>query len=155
MFTPKQVRHWRRAAFREIQQLGFIPGHREFSAGMVTAAVYCFGTDIETLCTLTGYSAELVGAVLKRLRKTRILVGQTMRVAWDDPGLRGPIAVTCDVLTAAGVVDRPADPERSAAHVGRHSGPRKPRTPSPRVVGAFTPKVVKSDPLYEIAKSGK
>jgi hypothetical protein len=154
MFTPKQIKLWRRTTFREISRLGFKPERREFWAGMVMATVYSFGTDVATLCALTGYSDEFVRATLKRLRKTRVLVGQTMRVAWDDPGFTGQVALVCDVLTAGGVVNRPADPKRSAAQKARTASgkPRAPRRASPKPSGPFTPKVVKSNPLYEIAE---
>lgn len=153
-FSQPTIRNWRRAVFREIKTLGFTPGYPGFSAAMVMAAVYGFGTDTGVLSEITGHGEEYIKTVLKRLRKTRILSGQTLRVRWDKEGFEGLVALACDALVASGNVERPPDPKRSAAQRGRTDG-RGRGTPKVRSAarpsGAFTPKVVQANPLYQIA----
>ena len=152
MFEKKAIRHWRRFIFREVEKIGFRPAHRGFSAAMVMMTVYSFGTDVDVLVELTGFSAEFVIKTLRRLRKQKILVGQKMRVArWDDDGALGAVGVALDALVAADEVSRFPNPKASAAQKARapETRARGPRTRrAPKAVGIFTPQVKNCDSLY-------
>lgn len=146
------VRRWRRDTFRILKPMGWTPGP-SMSAATVMIAVDAVGTDPTTLTELTGLSVEFVTRVLRRLRKSRLLVGQKMRVNWDaegQDGFEGYVAIVADSLVAEGSVVRVPDEKRSAALTGRtwkRSGPARPRQQVPE--GAvFTPQRVKADPLY-------
>lgn len=148
------IRRWRRTVFRVIQSIDkrWKPTDSAFSAAMVMAGIDGFGTDVGVLVELTGFSEPFVGQVLRRLRKSRLVVGQTMRVQWDDTdAFTGSVAFVADALVGAGLVDRTPDPKRSAAaKTRRHSSPSVPRRARVRVAegAVFTPKRVKSNPLY-------
>ncbi len=148
-FDVGRVRRWRKQVYREFQRAGFTPA--AIMAQWVLAGVAAVGPDLDVLSELTGHSPAYVKTVLKRLRKQRVLQGQTLRGAWDHPD-HGSFAVMLDAGVAAGVFARGVDQTRSAAQKARKPetrarGPRRPRVPvTPGAV--FTPKVQKADPTY-------
>ena len=156
IFARDAVKHWRRTVHNELRRMRLTPEGPVYPAAMVTAAVYCFGTDLDVLVEASGHQAEYVKRVLKRLRQQRVLNGPRLRVAWQDEK-HGDLAWFLDAMVACGDLVRPVDPKRSAAHKGRHSGPRQPRAvrvkPEPRT--PFRPAVVKSNPLYYLDESSK
>ena len=123
-----------------------------YRAGMVLAAVHGFGTDVSLLVELSGQPEAFVRGVLKRARATRLLVGQTLRVAWNSK--HGIFALAMDSMVAEGSLYRPPDPKRSAAAKARPRGPdKKPRARRNTVAtGVYTPKMVNSNPLYGLAE---
>jgi hypothetical protein len=146
MFDSKKTKRWRRDIWRIFEAQGFKA--MEIMPAMVMAAVAEFGTDPSVLAEITALSTDYVKKVLKRLRRQRILVGQTMRTRWDET-----LAAELDAMAAAGLITRRfVDPKRSAAQKARAPetrarGPRRKRaTVLPGAV--FTPKVQKADPLY-------
>ena len=150
-FDKVGVRRWRRDIFREIRSSGIEPNEPAFSVGMVLSAVYGFGTDTGVIAELTGLHEDYVKSVLKKLRKARVLRGQTLRVRWNADGFEGTLAFVLDAHVAAGNFTRGVDEKRSAAQRARRRPemvkPRKPRAVQPK--GAvFTPGVTKSNPLY-------
>jgi uncharacterized protein with NAD-binding domain and iron-sulfur cluster len=106
------------------------------------------------ICEVVGQPEAFVKPTLKRLRQQRALSGQTLRVAWTDKKTGG-FAWILDAMVAHGDLARPVDPKRSQALKGRKRGPDKqPRRPRTKVVSGavFTPKVVKSDPIYGLSE---
>lgn len=157
LFDKTRVRRWRRDVFREVQKLGFRPEQPGFSAATVMIAVYSFGTDVTALVEITGYADTFIVKIIRRLRKSKILVGQKMRVAaWDAEGLQGIVGLACDALTVAGDVERVPDPKRSAAQKRAAQSRVMPPTRRRRTVIApgavFSPQVVTSNPLYQLAE---
>ena len=127
------------------------PAHR---ACMVLAAVYGFGTDISVLVEVSGQTEIFVRTLLRRARKTRMLTGQTLRVGWNDKKT-GQLALLLDAMTGISDLYRPPDEKRSAAAKTRMK-PVSRKQPAPRQVvlpgAVFTPKIVNSDPLYDLAE---
>lgn len=158
-FTTKQVRRWRRDVWREIVALGFNEKNpRVLYVGMVLAGVLGFGTDPAVLSELTGASQEFVKQALTRMRKARILSGQTLRIRWDKEGLEGAVAFGCDIMAAAqDGVDRVPNPKRSAAQKARsRTVPSKPRAArAPKAIGAFTPRTTVADAWYQATPEGR
>ena len=156
IFQRDDVKRWRRVVHKELRRMRVFPEEASYPAAMVTAAIYCFGTDVEVLAETSGHPADYVTRVLKRLRQHRVLTGQRLRVAWEDEKTGG-FAWGLDAMVACGDLVRPVDPKRSAAHKGRHAGPRKPRTvrakPEPQT--PFRPAITKSNPLYYLDESTK
>jgi hypothetical protein len=151
MFDKARIKQWRRDISKEMHKIGLPSDTPEFDTGRVLAAVYGFGTDVDVLVEVTGYSAKYVRDVLKRCRKARIIVGQRLRVAWNEHG----ISLGLDAMVASGVCTRPPDPKRSAAQKARRQpamrAPRRPRTVVAK--GAvFTPKVTPADPYYGLSE---
>jgi hypothetical protein len=153
-FDKSRVKRWRRDSWGELRRLGLDTSKPECAAGLVMVGVYSFGTDLDVLNEVTGLPRGFVRDVLKRMRKERILVGQTMRVRWDKAGMEGAVALTCDALVISGLVNRPPDPKRSAAQrrVVRtpSATPRQRRVP-PASGAVFTPRVANAHPWYKIA----
>lgn len=148
-FEKAAVRRWRREVWREFERGGF--DAIEIQAALVMAAIAIVGTDTESLSELTGLSAEYARKVMRRLRKHRVLSGQTIRVAWETDGLE--MSVFFDAMVAAGILTRSPNPKRSAAQKARAPetrarGPRGPRRQAARVVGPYTPTIKKADPWY-------
>lgn len=152
LFDRTKLLKYRRTVFRELTGLGMKAGTSIFGAAEVMAAVSGFGTSLTVLTEVTGHSPKFIRTVLKRLRKSGVLRGTTLRVRWDVEGFEALCAISCDALVAEGFALRVPDEKRSAAHRGKHSGPRKPRTRKTFVSGPFTPKKVKSNPLYIAAE---
>jgi len=125
---------------------------------MVCATIYCFGTDVSVLVELSGQSAAVVRAVLTRLRKTRVLTGQTLKAGDGWKGKHGAFGLMLDAMVAAGELYRPADPKRSAA-IRRRVMPTRRAPYKTRTVVApgavYTPKVAKSNPMYGLAEWDK
>lgn len=151
------ARRWRRDVFRALsadKQMGWHPGDPTFSGMTVLAAISHVGTDVSVLSELTGFSVAFVTKILKRARKARLVVGQTMRTNWE--GEHGWVGVVADSLVAAGYATRVPDNKRSAAASKRAmrrapSAKRQPRVVLP--AGAvFTPKHVKASPRWLHAK---
>jgi hypothetical protein len=121
-------------------------------ASMVMAGISIVGTDASVLCELTGLSVEYVTKVTRRLRKSGVVRGQSLRVAWWQEKFAGDVAVVLDAGVAAGVFSRGINPKRSAAQKARQPetrarGPRQPRAKvEPGTV--FVPQQKKSNPLY-------
>lgn len=156
MFSKPQIKQWRRAIHKEFRWLRMPSEDPTYRAGMVLAAVYGFGTDVGILATLSGQTDAFVRTVLKRARATRMLTGQTLRVAWNSKD--GLVALMLDSMVAEGSCSRPPDPRRSAAARKRKRGPdTKPRAPRTKAIpgAVFTPKVTNSDPLYGLSEWGK
>jgi hypothetical protein len=148
MFDKQKIRKWRKQVWRVLAREGFQPAH--MNPVMVMAAVDVVGTNPALVSSLVGVSIDYVTKVLRRLRKQRVLSGQTLRVRWDEPGFEGRVAFILDAMVATGEVVRPPDEKRSAAQKARAPetrvrGPRGKRSQAP--VGAFTPKHVKANPL--------
>jgi hypothetical protein len=119
----------------------------------VLAAVSAFGTSLPVLSEIVGRDEAFVKTVLKRLRKSKVLVGQTIRINWDYEGWEAMVAVGLDLMVASGEVIRVPDEKRSAAHKGKHSGPKSSRrVPTSKIAGPFSLKRVKSNPLYTLPK---
>jgi hypothetical protein len=161
MFEKEQIKRWRRTCHKEIDRLGTTGDGDVFRAtGLVVMSIYAFGTDVQTLATLSGQTPAFVRNVLKRLRQQRILSGQRLRVNWNDKGFRGEISLCCDLLVAIGDVVRPVDPKRSAALKGKAGrklgGANQRRTPKVTPGAVFTPQV-KAVPnqLYQISDQGR
>ena len=153
-FEKADVKRWRRTIHKELRRVRLSPSDGpSYQVAMVLAAVYGFGTNAALLSELTGQSVEYVKTTLKRLRQQRILSGQTLRARWEDKK-HGGFAWIIDAMVGAGDLARFVDPKRSAAHKGRHSGPRTPRRPRVTIAkGAiFSPKMVKSNPLYGLVE---
>lgn len=147
-FDKAKVRRWRRTVWREFTGMGFLPTHMH--APMVLAAIDAVGTGPTLIAELVGVSEEYVTKVLRRLRKQRVLQGQTLRIGWDSKD-SGWMAVALDAMVATGDLTRPPDPRRSAAQKARapETRTRKPQTKRTKAaVGMFTPKRVKSNPFY-------
>lgn len=149
-FARESVKEWRRAVHKELRWLKTPSDDPMYRAAMVCAGVYCFGTDVAVLVEVTGQEKPLVRSVLKRMRKMRVLTGQTLRASGGWEGTEGAFGMMLDAMVAAGELTRPPDPKRSAAQKARTrataSKPRAPRAPKPS--GMFMPKVQKSNPLY-------
>lgn len=149
----QRVKRWRRDVWRAFKADGLTPP--EIMAAMVLVAVASVGTDLGVLSELTGSSRDYVRKVLQRLRRQRVLAGQTLRTHWDDEE-SGGLAVMLDAMVSAGILSRPVDKKRSAAQQARAPetrarGPRRKRTVVPE--GAmFTPKMQHSDPLYALSE---
>ena len=147
-FDPKRIRRWRRDIWRLLQGLDFKPV--QIPAGMILLAVQSFGTDAQVLSEVTGSSVDYVKKVLKRLRKQRIVTGQTLRARWDDPDdFRSAINVMLDAGVAAGIWSRFPNPKRSAAQKARRpetraTGPRY-RAPQVPEGAVFTPKQIQGN----------
>ncbi len=148
-FDKHAVKRWRRDIWRIFAKDGFTPP--ELMAVLVLVGVSQFGTDLGVLSELTGSSAAYVTKVLRRLRKQRVLSGQTLRVRWEDDD-DGYLAAMLDAGVSAGLWVRAVDSKRSAAQKARapetrHRGPKRPavRVPTGAV---FTPKKQHADPLY-------
>jgi hypothetical protein len=148
-FNREDVKRWRRAVHKELRWCKLPSDDAVYRAAMVASGIYCFGTNLDVLVEVTGQDRKFVRDTLKHFRSRRVLVGQTLRIDWNDPK-SGAFALLLDAMVGAGEIDRPPDPKRSAAQRARKSsGERKPyrkRTPQPQ--GVFTPKVTKADPLY-------
>lgn len=147
-FNRKKLIQYRRRVFRELTTLGFRAASREFRCATVMAAVSGFGTALPVLGEVTGFDAAFIQRVLRRLRKSKMLVGQKMRLGWDGEGMEAIIAICCDALVADGCVVRVPDEKRSAAHRGKHGGPRKVSQRKPQPIEPYSPARVKSNPLY-------
>lgn len=149
-FELRRVKRWRRDVWRVFEREGFKPA--EIMAAMVLAAVAVVGTDLAVLSELTGLSALYLRKVLTRLRRERILRGQTIRTPGVSDGFEGHLGTMLDAGVAAGLFARFVDQKRSAAQKARAPetyarGPRGPRTKVPP--GAvFSPQLQKSNPLY-------
>lgn len=157
LFDKKKVRRWRKTVFRELTRLGFGPANIEFAPGMILAGIQGFGTDVSVLRELTGYPDALIVRTLKRLRKMRILVGQTLRADWSGDGLAGEVAFVADVLVALGEFKRTPDAKRSAAQLARprsHVSATRANRVKIQAGAVFTPKTVKSNPWYQIEQAG-
>lgn len=144
------MKRWRRTVHKELRRAGLPDdGSETYAAAIIAAAVYGFGTNLDVLAELTGRERTLIRTVLKRFRATRVLVGQTLRVGWDDPK-GGAFALILDAMVGGGDIDRPPDETRSAAQKARKSSgqrkPYKPRSPQPQ--GVYSPKVRNTDPFY-------
>jgi hypothetical protein len=149
IFDKADVKRWRRTVHKELRRIRLPPDDAAYPAAMICAAIYCFGTDVAVLAEVSGQPEAAVKPTLKRLRQQRALSGQTLRVAWNDEKTGG-FALLLDAMVAAGDLIRPVDEKRSAAHKGKHSGPRKPRQPgqASEPGAPFRPKVTNSNPLY-------
>jgi hypothetical protein len=150
-FDPRRVKRWRRDVWRGFEKGGLTAA--QISGAMVLAGVVAVGTDVGVLSELTGLSEDYVRKVLRRLRKERILVGQTIRASWlDDDSATASVGAVLDAGAAAGIFARFVNDKRSAAQKARKPetrarGPRRPKVAVPS--GAmFTPKQQKSNPLY-------
>jgi hypothetical protein len=156
MIHAKQVRRWRRDTFRILQSIDrrWRATDPTFSGAMVLAAIAAIGTDPSALQDLTGFSKPFIVKILRRARKHKIIVGSKMRTAWADEGFAGQMAVICDALVVAHDVARVPDAKLSAiqkkAAQKRAAAVKRPRRKrAPMVPGTmFTPKQVKSNPLY-------
>ena len=131
-FKKPAVRRWRRDVFRALKSSGFNPA--ESMAGMVLAGIIAVGTDPGVLSALTGLGSDYVKKVTKRLRKQRIVLGDTLSAAWAAKGddFYHEVAAVLDCGVAAGTFSRFVDPKRSAAQKARKPetrsrGPRGPR----------------------------
>jgi hypothetical protein len=154
VFDKADVKRWRRVIHKELRRMRLPSDDPTYPAAMVLAAIYCFGTDVSVLAEVTGVNEQRVRQTLKALRKRGIVVGQRLRTAMTDEKTGG-FAWILDAMVASGDLYRPPDPKRSAAMKGRKRGPNKqPRRPRTKIMpGAiFTPKVVKSNPLYGLAE---
>lgn len=156
-FDKREVLRWRRTVWREFQRWGF--DAPKIPAAMVLAAVAAIGTDAESLIELTGSSKEYVRMVLRRLRKHRVLSGQTLRTAWESKDqFHGYVALMLDSMVAAGELQRPVDTKRSEAQkkrdpsTRRHGTTRRPRI---TVAGPFTPAMQRSDPYYQLTDEAR
>lgn len=118
MLTKQEIVKWRRFLFRTVQSADrrLPPSDATFSAAMVMAGVSVFGVNRAVLSEVCGFSEKYVGRVLARLRKARLLRGETLRVAWDHEK-HGDIAFICDALVASGAVARM--PEEGVTEAGR------------------------------------
>lgn len=150
LFDKHRVKRWRRDVWRIYEQQGFKPA--EILAAMVLAAVASFGTDVSALSEITGHSTAYVTKVLRRLRKQRVLSGQTLRTPGMSDDANGHFGAVLDAGVAAGIFSRFVDPKRSKAQQARKPetrtrGPRRKRE-TPTAGAVFTPKVQKSNPLY-------
>lgn len=145
----RSEKRWRQDVWRIFEREGFTPA--EIMAAMVMAGIAAVGINRPRLVELTGCSDAYVLKVIRRLRKQRILSGQSLRLAWDsksDPFAQR-VAVALDAGVAAGTFARFVDPKRSAAQKARKPetrarGPRGPR----KAVDLNTVKLVHSNPLY-------
>lgn len=148
-FEPARIKRWRRDVYRVFEGDGFKPP--QIMAALVLAAISTVGTDPRVLSELTGHSEEYIRRVLTRLRKQRVLRGQTLRGAWADDR-HGSLAIMLDGMVAAGMVSRFVDEKRSAAQKARAPETRARGPRGKRAVVApgavFTPQVQKSNPLY-------
>lgn len=145
-FDKPDIRRWRRDVWRAFEDAGF--KGPQIVAAMVLAAVSVVGTDLKVLSEVTGSSEDYVRKVLRRLRKHRVLSGQTLRVGWDREG--EALAVILDGMVASGDLTRPSDPKRSAAQKARapetrHRGPRR---KAAVIVGPYVPARQSSNPYY-------
>lgn len=156
-YTKDSIKRWRRTCHKEIDRLGTYGDADSFRAtGLVVVSVYAFGTDVSTLCVLTGQSPEVVRNVLKRLRQQRILTGQRLRVNWNEKGFCGVVSLCCDLLVVVGEVVRPVDAKRSAAlkgKAGRKAGGTNKRRVTLLTGAVYTPQVqAVPNQMYQIAK---
>jgi len=152
-FDRESVKKWRRAVHKELRWLGAPSEDLVYRAAMVCATVFCFGTDADILAELSGQDEKLFRTVLKRLRKMRVLVGQTLRASDGWQGKYGNFGLMLDAMVAAGDLYRPPDEKRSAAQKARRNPEsRKPRSPRQAVTPGTRPKVVNSNPLYGLAE---
>lgn len=154
-FERESVKRWRRVVHKELRWLKLPSEDVVYRAAMVCAAIFCFGTNVDVLIEITGQDKARVRSVLKRLRKMRVLSGQTLRASGKWEGDQGAFGLMLDAMVAAGELYRPVNEKRSAAQKARKvSGPRKPRTKrEPQVV--FQPKVTNANPLYGLAEWDK
>jgi hypothetical protein len=157
VFNRADVKRWRRVVHKELRWLRCASEDPVYRAAMVLAAVYCFGTDVGVIAEASGQPEAFVRQVLKASRKERVIAGQTIRAAWN--GKHGVVALMLDAMVATGDLYRPPDPKRSAAAKARKQSarPQKPRAPRTKMAAGavFTPKVTKSDPLYNLAERRK
>jgi hypothetical protein len=116
------------------------------------AAIALVGTTPTALRELTGLSDAYCLKVLRRLRKQRVLSGQTLRVAWGQEGDLGNLAVVLDGMVALGECVREPDDKRSAAQRARaaETRARGTRAKATKPMGVFTPKQQASNPLYAL-----
>lgn len=148
-----RARRWRRDTYRLLSSIDphWNTASAAFACAVVMIGVAAIGTDPTALTTLTGYSGGLITRVLRRLRKSKLLIGQTLRIDWDDKE-NGWCAVLLDGLVASGEAVRVPDDKRSAAAKQRSVTRQSPAVRRPRAVIApgavFSPKFVKSNPLY-------
>lgn len=151
-FDKKAVRRWRRDVFRALQSSGYNPA--ESMAGMVLAAVIAIGTDITAISALTGLSTDYALKVVKRLRKQRIVQGNTLSAAWAAKGddMQHEVGAVLDCGVAAGVFVRSVDPKRSAAQKMRKPETRARGQRGPRKVREANviapPKIRASNPYF-------
>ncbi len=157
MFEKADIKHWRKTVHKELRRASLDEAREPvvYRTAMIAATVYCFGTDPAILRELTSYDLAFVRDTLKRLRAAKILVGQKLRVRWNDDGAAGRVALMLDAMTAAGDLVRPVDERRSRAQKGktRQSGGTRRRGPVAR--GVFTPAVAKCDPYYGLPEWGR
>jgi hypothetical protein len=146
-----RVRRWRRDVYRAFASGGLKP--IQIQAALVMAGVDALGTHLPTLSELTGLSENYARKVLRRLRRERILVGQTLRVRWGHPD-EGEFAALLDAMVASGELARFPDQKRSMAQKARTPGTRVrgPRQRKATVVGPYIPKRSKSNPLYGLSE---
>lgn|SRR2546421_3416829 len=149
-FDKRAVKRWRRDIWRAFERERFKPA--EIAAAMVFAAVESFGTDVSVLVQITGHSGEYVRKVLKRLRKQRVLSGQSINASgYGGDDFAQSVGACIDAGIAAGVFVHPVDPKRSAAQKARTAETRARGPRRRRVVVAdgavFTPKRRKSNRL--------
>lgn len=147
-FDRSEIRRFRRDVWRAMRDAGLHPAR--IPAASVIVAVAVVGSHVPSLSAVTGLSQEAVVRVLRRLRKERVLSGQTLRVAWHMEGVAGELGLILDAMIATGELVRGVDEKRSAsqktrAPETRARGPRRPRTV---VAGPFVPSQQKSNPLY-------
>ena len=150
LFERADVKRWRRIVHKELKRARMPSNDPTYPAAMVCAAVYCFGTNRAVLLEVSGVEEAIVTATLKRLRKERVLSGQTLHAGWNDKK-HGWMAWFLDAVVGSGDLVRPVDPQRSAAHKGKHGGPRKPRRVVPPPNEPQAPKMINSDPKYWLA----
>lgn len=154
IFEKVSVKQWRRVVHKELRGTGLPSEDPVYRACFVLAGIFCFGTDVEVLVEVSGQTADFVRAVLKRARRTRILSGRRLMVAWLQAGIGG-LAVILDAMTVIGDLYRGSDPKRSAAAKARKNpAARSARPPRQKVEPGtiFSPTVVRSNPLYGLAK---
>lgn len=116
--SKEQARHGRRAIIRELRRLDKTlerpENYRTFRAGMVLMAVYMVGTSVPVLEEITAQPPKFIDEILARLRKSHMLRGEILRVNWDHP-TRGGWSVLFDAMSAAGDINRAANPKKVAA----------------------------------------
>lgn len=154
VFEKDSVKQWRRAVHKELRWLKLPSEDPVYRSAMVCAAVYCFGTNVAVLAEVSGQETPFVRATLKRLRKTRILTGRTLRACEGWEGKHGIFAMMLDAMVAAGELYRPVDETRSQAQKARTtSRPRQPRQKRDVVdaPNVFKPTVTKANPKYGLA----
>jgi hypothetical protein len=184
MLSKAEIVKWRRFLFRTVQSADrrLKPSDAVFSAAMVMAGVSVFGVHRATLAQVCGFSEAYVGRVLSRLRKARLLRGESLRVMWDHDQ-HGDIAFICDALVASGAVVRmPKDGTTAAGQKRRQAWrdagrcvncggdrdgaqatcltcrgavARSAQRRVDRERGVWTPQWTPADPRYKISGDGK